>query len=56
MTSVTRKDILEALGPVDDVVVNDIIRMGASDEELLTGVRAGGYDGRVVIGRDLERY
>jgi len=38
------------------LILDHIIRMGASDEELLAGVRAGGYEGRVVIGRDLERY
>jgi ribonuclease Z len=38
------------------LIVDHIIRMGASDEELLAGVRAGGYSGRVVIGKDLERY
>lgn len=38
------------------LVLDHIIRMGASDEELLAGVRAGGYKEDVVIGRDLERY
>jgi ribonuclease BN (tRNA processing enzyme) len=38
------------------LILDHIIRMGASDEELLAGVRAGGYSGRVVIGKDLERY
>jgi ribonuclease BN (tRNA processing enzyme) len=38
------------------LVLDHIIRMGASDEELLAGVRAGGYLGRVAIGKDLERY
>jgi hypothetical protein len=30
--------------------------MGASDDELLAGVRAGGYQGKVVIGKDLEKF
>jgi hypothetical protein len=30
--------------------------MGASDEELLSGVRAGGYPGKVLIGRDLDSF
>jgi ribonuclease BN (tRNA processing enzyme) len=38
------------------LVLDHLVRMGASDEELLAGVRAGGYSGRVVIGKDLERY
>jgi ribonuclease BN (tRNA processing enzyme) len=38
------------------LILDHLIRLGASDEELLAGVRAGGYSGRVVIGRDLERY
>lgn len=38
------------------LVLNHIIRMGASDEELLSGVRAGGYSGRVSVGKDLERF
>jgi ribonuclease BN (tRNA processing enzyme) len=38
------------------LVLTHIIRMGATDEELLTGIRAGGFTGRVVIGHDLDRY
>ncbi len=38
------------------LILNHLVRMGASDEELLAGVRTGGYHGRAVIGRDLERY
>jgi ribonuclease BN (tRNA processing enzyme) len=38
------------------LILDHIIRMGASDEELLAGVRAGGYDGKVVIGKDLDRF
>jgi ribonuclease BN (tRNA processing enzyme) len=38
------------------LILDHIIRMGASDEELLAGVRAGGYTEKVVIGRDLERF
>ncbi|HSP63887.1 MAG TPA: MBL fold metallo-hydrolase [Pyrinomonadaceae bacterium] len=38
------------------LILYHLVRMGASDEELLAGVRAGGYAGRVVIGKDLERY
>jgi len=38
------------------LILDHIIRMGASDEELLAGVRAGGFSGKAVIGKDLERY
>lgn len=38
------------------LILDHIIRMGASDEELLAGVRAGGYNERVVIGRDLDKF
>lgn len=38
------------------LVLYHIVRMGGTDEELLGGVKAGGFVGRVVIGRDLERY
>jgi ribonuclease Z len=38
------------------LVLQHIIRMHATDEELLTGVRAGGFAGRVVVGKDLDRY
>jgi ribonuclease Z len=37
------------------LVLHHVLRMGGTDEELLAGIRAGGYQGRVVIGRDLER-
>ena len=38
------------------LILDHIIRMGASDEELLAGVLAGGYNGKVVIGKDLEKF
>jgi ribonuclease Z len=38
------------------LILHHIVRMGATDEELIAGVRAGGYPGRLVIGRDLDRY
>jgi hypothetical protein len=30
--------------------------MGGTDEELLAGVRRGGFSGPTVVGRDLGRY
>ena len=37
------------------LVLTHIIRMGALDAELIEGVRRGGYAGRIVVGRDLDR-
>lgn len=39
------------------LILYHIVRTGRpTNDELLAGVRAGGYKGRVVIGNDLERY
>jgi ribonuclease Z len=38
------------------LVLYHIVRMGGTDDELLAGVKAGGFTGRVVIGRDLQRF
>jgi ribonuclease Z len=38
------------------LILTHLIRIGASDDELLAGIRAGGFSGRTVVGRDLERY
>jgi ribonuclease BN (tRNA processing enzyme) len=38
------------------LILSHVIRMGAPDDELLAGIRAGGFTGRVVVGHDLERY
>lgn len=38
------------------LVLTHVIRGGATDEELIAGVRRGGYTGRVVVGKDLERW
>lgn len=38
------------------LILVHIVRMSATDEELLAAVRAGGYLGRVVIGKDLDRW
>lgn len=38
------------------LVLTHIVRMGATDAELLAGVRQGGFDGPAVVGHDLERY
>ena len=38
------------------LVLTHIIRFGGTDEQLLAGIRKGGYTGTVMIGKDLERY
>jgi ribonuclease BN (tRNA processing enzyme) len=38
------------------LILSHIIRMGGTDDELLAGVHAGGFTGRVVAGKDLEQY
>lgn len=38
------------------LVLTHIIRSGSSDDDLLAGIRAGGFKGEVRVGKDLERY
>src|SRR5204863_9945932 len=38
------------------LILHHIVRMGGTDQGLIEGVRAGGFTGAVVIGRDLDRY
>jgi ribonuclease BN (tRNA processing enzyme) len=38
------------------LILYHLVRMGASDDELLAGVRRGGFTRRVVVGKDLDRY
>ena len=38
------------------LILDHTIRFGASDEELLGGIRRGGYAGKVVVGKDLDRF
>jgi ribonuclease BN (tRNA processing enzyme) len=38
------------------LVLIHIVRMGATDVELLAGIRSGGFKGAVTIGHDLERF
>ncbi len=52
----------EELGAIADkirpkkLILHHIVRMGGTDEEVLAGVRRGGYTGEAVIGHDLERH
>jgi ribonuclease BN (tRNA processing enzyme) len=38
------------------LLLSHVLFMGATEEEVIAGVRRGGFTGRVVIARDLERY
>lgn len=38
------------------LVLYHVVRMGGTDEELLAGVKAGGFTGRTVIAHDLDRF
>lgn len=38
------------------VVLTHVISQGATDDELIAGVRSGGYKGRVAVAHDLDRY
>jgi ribonuclease BN (tRNA processing enzyme) len=38
------------------LILTHIIRSGGTDEELVNGIRKGGYEGRVVVAKDLDRY
>ncbi len=38
------------------VVLTHVVWMGGTPDELIAGVRRGGYRGRVVVARDLDRY
>ncbi len=38
------------------LVLDHVLRFGGSDEEIVAGIRAGGYTGRVVFGKDLDRF
>jgi ribonuclease Z len=38
------------------LILTHTIRFGGTDEELLAGIRKGGYTGRVIVGKDLGRY
>jgi ribonuclease BN (tRNA processing enzyme) len=38
------------------LVLNHVLRLGGTDEEILQNIRDAGYAGRVVIAKDLDRY
>ena len=38
------------------LILSHVVSMGASDDELVRGVREGGFQGRVEVGKDLGKY
>ncbi len=38
------------------LVLNHVLRLGGTDEEILRNIREAGYKGRVAIAKDLDRY
>lgn len=38
------------------LILYHVVRMGGSDEEMISAIRAADFAGRVVVGKDLERY
>ena len=55
-TSETELGSVAAKANCKMLLLTHIIRMGGTDEQLLSGIRAGGYAGPVVVGRDLGIY
>ncbi|MSU49676.1 MAG: MBL fold metallo-hydrolase [Opitutus sp.] len=41
---------------IKKLILHHLVRMAGTDEELLAGVRRGGFKGEIVIGRDLDRH
>ena len=38
------------------LVLNHVLRLGGTDEEILKNIREAGYKGRVVVAKDLDRF
>ena len=55
-TSDVELGVLAARASPKLLILTHIIRMGSTDEDLIAGVRTGGFDGPVRVGKDLERY
>jgi ribonuclease BN (tRNA processing enzyme) len=55
-TSDTELGAIAARARPELLILYHIVRMGGSDQELLHGIRSGGYLGRVTIAADLQRF
>ena len=47
---------LAAIAQPKMLVLSHVIFMGAPEEEIIAGIRRGGFTGRVVVAKDLDRY
>jgi len=55
-TSTTELGALSAKALPKLLLLTHVVRFGATDDELLAGVRAGGFTGNALIGKELVRY
>ncbi|MCC7097632.1 MAG: MBL fold metallo-hydrolase [Thermomonas sp.] len=55
-TSDLELGVIAALAKPKRLVLHHIVRHGSDDDELLAGVRAGGYKGPVIVAQDLDRF
>ena len=55
-TSDLELGVVAALAKPKLLVLHHIVRHGAEDDELLAGIRAGGFKGPVAVARDLDRF
>jgi ribonuclease BN (tRNA processing enzyme) len=55
-TSDRELGVIASLAQPKLLVLHHIVRHGNDDEELASSIRAGGYNGDIVVARDLDRY
>ena len=55
-TSDLELGVVAALAKPKLLVLHHIVRHGAEDDDLLAGIRAGGFKGPVAVARDLDRF
>jgi len=55
-TSDRELGVIAALAQPKLLVLHHIVRHGDDDEELASSIRASGYEGAIVVARDLDRY
>jgi ribonuclease BN (tRNA processing enzyme) len=55
-TSDRELGVIAALAQPKLLVLHHIVRHGNDDEELARSIRSSGYEGGIVVARDLDRY
>jgi ribonuclease BN (tRNA processing enzyme) len=55
-TSDRELGVIAALAQPKMLVLHHIVRHGNDDEELARSIRSSGYEGGIVVARDLDRY